>query len=146
MKLSTNKTVRLLAAGPLFYLSLVLLSLLDIAGCGSGSDRRAINGSISFAGQPVDRGQIQFAPVSTELGSASGAVIIDGAYEIPVEQGLLPGEYQVRIYWPEPAPPELKADQAPPKERIPAKYNVTTELSIEVKRDGANKFDFHLDE
>lgn len=67
-----------------------------------------------------------------------------GRYSVPAESGLLPGKYRVRVYWPEkivfkPGPNPL------PKERMPAKYNVQSELTVEVRQGGANTFDFAME-
>jgi len=37
-----------------------------------------------------------------------------------------------------------EASAPPPAERLPAKYNVNTELQVKVKQDDSNKFDFDL--
>lgn len=119
--------------------------LLIIAGCSRGHDGRcALGGSVSLASLPVDGGHIQFASLTANRASTSGAVIHKGRYSIPAENGLAPGKYRVRIYWPEkivfkPGPNPL------PKERIPAKYNVGSELTVEVQQGRSNNFDFAVE-
>ena len=119
--------------------------LLIVAGCGRGHDGRcSLGGSVSLASQPVDGGHIQFASLAGDRSTSSGAVIHGGRYSIPAEKGLTPGKYRVRIYWPEkivfkPGPNPL------PKERIPAKYNVGSELTVEVQQGRANNFDFTVE-
>ncbi len=120
--------------------------ILGAGGCGPRSNRRQISGTVTLDGQPVDRGNIEFAPISAEQPSASGAMVIAGKYTIPPRSGLAPGKYTVRIYWPVPLP----ADQSPnaprvvPRERVPAKYNVRSELTVEVRPGQPNTFNFDL--
>jgi hypothetical protein len=133
---------------------------LALPGCGrAGSDRCDVTGTVTLAGQPVDGGNIEFAPLEANLGSASGAMIQAGRYTIPSKTGLSPGKYRVRIYWAD-KPALLDADEsdAPPgaikmnpariphvKELIPTKYNVESQLTIEVHQGGGNTFDFALE-
>ena len=121
----------------------------------SGADRSAVSGSVTLAGQPVDGGSIDFAPSGVNQVSATGAMIFVGRYFVPCKNGLVPGKYCVRIYWPEkvdaeqvpkgpPGPPAKGSHIGLPKERIPAKYNIESELTVEVRQGGANTFDFPL--
>lgn len=114
-------------------------------GCGRGGvDRCAINGSVTMTGEPVDGGNIQFAPLTVGQGSASGAVVQAGRYSVPRESGLVAGKYRVRIYWPEKAGREQGPNVPLARERIPAKYNTGSELTVEVRQGSDNTFDFAL--
>ena len=123
---------------------LILLSAVLTLGCGRGDGRCAVSGSVTLGGQSVDAGSIQFAPMGENQASASGATIVAGHYSIGREGGLLPGEYRVRIYWPEKMTKEQGQGAALPKERVPAKYNINSELTREVQAGVENKFDFNL--
>ena len=122
----------------------LVLAVVAITGCGQDTDRRAVSGSVALGGQPVDRGSIQFAPMGDNQASASGAPIIGGKYSIGRDGGLLPGKYLVRIYWPEKNTIGQGRGVPVPKERIPAKYNVRSELTVEVRGGEDNTFDFSL--
>ncbi len=135
----------LLRAAVVWRLALLLGIALPAVGCGRGLDRCAVDGSVTFDGQPVDRGTIEFSPTAADQPSASGAVVQDGEYSIPRRTGLAPGKYRVRIYSPTPAPARQGPDVPPPVERIPANYNTKTELTVEVTPSGPNTFDFHMD-
>ena len=97
-----------------------------------------------MAGQTVDGGNIEFAPLDPNQASASGAMILGGHYTVPRERRLLPGKYRVRIYWPEKARVEQGPNVPVPKERIPVKYNAKSDLTAEVQPGKANILDFSL--
>jgi hypothetical protein len=125
-------------------LTLVVAALLA-AGCNrTDADRCSVSGSVTMAGQPVDGGNIQFAPLAANQPTASGAVILVGRYTVPKTSGLVPGKYRVRIYWPEKAGLEQNPKVPIPKERIPAQFNVHSELAIKVERGAPNSFDFSV--
>lgn len=142
-----------------FHHVLVIFAVaLLLCGCGSGRDphgRQAISGAVNFKGQPLDPGTIQFIASETGKDASAGALIREGRYQIPREQGLPPGTYRVVITSPEAnktdgpiMPPGHPGVKMPPlgTERIPAKYNRETTLTAEVTDGGANSFDFNLEE
>ncbi len=99
----------------------------------------------------MDKGSINFA--SPEAGGvSSGAVIQDGRYTIPVENGLPPGKYLVRIYASAKQPatevPKVPGPAGPaghPGQRIAAAYNEESTLFVEVpKGESACSFDFDV--
>jgi len=136
---------------------LTIAFTLLLCGCGPGRDphgRQAISGSVTFQGKPLAPGTIQFLPANANE-SGAGALIREGRYQIPREQGLSPGTYSVAITSPEEnttdppiSPPGHPGVKMPPpgKERIPARFNRDTKLSITVTDSGPNTFDFNLDE
>jgi hypothetical protein len=74
-------------------------------------------------------------------------LIVGGRYTVAAKQGLLPGTYRVSVFWPEPSkgPGLITGVSAPPRrERIPERYNVKSELTVEVRENTANRFDFDL--
>lgn len=140
----------------------LLLAMLAAAtvGCGDAAEnplgRKAVTGTVTLDGAPLDHGAISFQPDNV-LGTASsvnaGAMIEGGEYRIPADQGLLPGLYRVSITSPQPAAEPTDdpvqamnqaAQQQVAPDRIPAKYNVNSELSIEVKEDESSEFNFEL--
>ncbi|MDB5335429.1 MAG: hypothetical protein JWN70_1048 [Planctomycetaceae bacterium] len=148
---------------PSHILRWLVLSLLGVVatGCGGaeGVGRQPISGTVLMDGQPLDKGAINFQPY--EGGKhlvGSGAVIQNGTYSIPGAQGLTVGKYMVAI-----SAPETSAQSGPvsgqspedamkaaatagaAKERLPKKYNATTELMVDVTPSGPNKFDFKVD-
>ncbi|MGE3818568.1 MAG: hypothetical protein AB7I30_03985 [Isosphaeraceae bacterium] len=128
------------------------LPLLTFAACSSGDGlpREAVSGSITLDGKPVEKGFVSFLPENPELATQGGGSISAGSYQIPRAQGLVPGTYKVMIT--SAASEETKDDTnespgmppAPSKEGIPARYNVNTTLTAEIKAGGGNVVDFAL--
>ena len=133
----------LLPAGGLF------LGLMLLSGCGeSAGDRHAVKGTVTFKGQPLDQGRIEFSRSEKEA-PVTGANIENGKYTVPSLRGLPPGNYRVAIWSNEggkvPAADQLPGEPPPPsKERIPAKYNSQSTLKADVKS-GTDVLDFKLD-
>ncbi len=129
---------------------LLVLNSAALHGCGETKDphgRQAVSGTVTFQGKPLDHGRIQFLPPDN-TGLNAGALIRDGKYQIPREQGLVPGTYRVEINAPEqgappPGPPGADVVE-PARERIPPEFHRDSQRTIEVKADQANKFDFTI--
>jgi len=132
---------------------LLLCSPLSVAsGCGEPNPlgRRAVHGAVTFQGKPVDYGGIQFMPEDPQRGVSSGAMIEGGKYQIKTTDGLPPGSYKVMISSADQA--EKEKVEGPPgdertyaKERIPRKYNLQTELKVDVpKARGTYEANFEL--
>jgi hypothetical protein len=139
---------------PLVARCFVISTLLLFApGCGEPNPlgRRAVHGEVTFQGQPVDYGGIQFMPEDLQRGVSSGAMIEDGRYQIKTTDGLPPGNYKVMITAPDQKQKEIV--EGPPgeersvaRERIPKKYNLQTELKLEVpKARGSQEANFNLE-
>lgn len=69
---------------------------LSLTGCSKQPEHIAVSGWVTFHGQPLDQGFIEFAPLA-DTGLMSGAEIKEGHYSLPAEKGLSEGRYQVRI-------------------------------------------------
>ncbi len=130
---------------------LVLLPwLLAIClGCGVATDRLPLEGSVTFQDQPLEHGHVTFLTTSGPPGPVCGAIIRDGRFKIPTEQGLAPGTYRVLISSPDgvaPQTPEEIAAGASPRamERIPPEYNTESKLTAKVTSDGSNRFEFSI--
>lgn len=129
---------------PFGCLALCLVCLLA-TGC-SASTRRPIKGSVDYKGEPVN-GSITFLRSGVSVG---GGLIKNGAYDIPAEHGLEPGSYGVSISYPDGiakrTPEEIEAGaSARAAEKLPAKYNSATTLTLEVPASGPVVGDFRLD-
>src|SRR5262249_32721442 len=80
----------------------LLLTALVRAGCGGAPDdlpRQPVYGRVRLNGEPLAQGTIQFQPDGGPRAAAisGGALIQDGSYSIPRDQGLVPGHYKVSI-------------------------------------------------
>jgi hypothetical protein len=118
-----------------------------MSGCGEPPVGSVVKGTVTFNGQPLDQGSIEFSPAAGQK-TYSGGAIKDGQYSLPADQGLEPGLYDVRISSTEgksPATTEMPGEVAvPPKQRIPEEFNAKTTLKVEVKQGAENKFDFTI--
>jgi hypothetical protein len=79
-------------------------------------------------------------------------VISKGTYDIPQDQGLIPGTYKVMITSGDGRTPADTPDGLPgptganivSKELIPPEYNTKTNQEVTVASSGKNKFDFNI--
>ena len=122
------------------------------AGCGGGDGlpRQSVSGKVTFGGQPLEKGTIQFVPDDPNMKdpTSGGAPILDGSYAIGSEMGLVPGKYKVSISSPTGGAAQGDAPgsaSAMPKELIPSQYNTASTLSADVKAGQSNTFDFPLE-
>ena len=138
---------------------IVAITATMLLGCGPGNPlgRLPLSGEVTLNGEPVVLGSIQFEPTVSD-GLGSGARIDNGAFSVNAQQGLPPGRYLVRIYYPESQPPaeEVVAPPGPEsitaapagfttaRELIPPAYNVASEQYVDVAADGENRFVFHI--
>jgi hypothetical protein len=130
---------------------LLALAVLTLAGCGPRSDRLAVSGTVNLDGAPLDSGSILFTSVGGEKLVSAGAMIQDGAYQIPQAKGLLAGTYHVELNSPDhSATPAMDKGSADGRgipvvpDRIPAEYNLNSTQKVEVTPDGDNEFNFDI--
>src|SRR5690242_10743919 len=78
---------------------IALTCLLAAFGCDQQIPprRETLSGKVTLKGAPLDCGSIQFMPSQEGDHFGSGAVIANGRYFIPEEQGLPVGQYKVVI-------------------------------------------------
>jgi hypothetical protein len=127
--------------------------VLLLAGCAESTGGRVgVEGKVTLKGVPLDTGFVMFVPEAVG-GAATQAstMIANGEYRIPAPQGLFPGKYRVALSSGDGKTPASDPNAAPgptgnfaSKERIPAKYNTETTLSVEVKAGANNSFDFQV--
>jgi hypothetical protein len=130
------------------------LALAILAGCGPKSDRLRIHGTVALDGQPLDKGSIRFTPATPTSGEQSlsaGAMIRDGEFDIPQEQGLPPGTYRVSISSPDTSGKKVpySPGQGAPTimvapDRIPVSYNMNSEHTIDLEASGKHDFEFDI--
>lgn len=125
------------------------LVMVGILGCADSRPKRyRVAGRVTWQSRPLDQGAITFLGQDPALG-IGGAMITDGQYSIPAEQGLLPGRYKVMITSSDPKNRVVDPDSPPgylpvPKDRIQPKYNAQTTLTAEVKAEEHNVFNFEV--
>jgi len=122
------------------------LLVVAIAGC-SQSDipLAAVRGRITLDGQPLARAAIVLAPVGGKGGPAYAVTDENGNYEIAYthdRKGAVVGECVVRIKTGFQSVEDEEQKRERP-ERVPARYNKQTTLSINVQP-GGGPYDFDL--
>ena len=127
------------------WLLAMLLATCLAAGCAPRPV--AVRGEVKLDGLPLDEAAIRFSPAAG--GSRPvGAMVQQGAYEIPASEGLLPGDYRVEFM--DDPPLSVGHDQAKLKTRRPFPYRYTHEspLTVQVGNEhtsaGLARFDFEL--
>ena len=129
----------------------VLLTLAScLFGCGGDTGRASVSGTVTLDGEPVENGAITFVAMTGPEGP-TGANIVDGYYQIRKTQGPVAGRFRVEIRWPKPTGKKIPVMDGIPDsgmrdelaEAIPAKYNQTSVLEIEIQN-GKNLRDFEL--
>ena len=132
-------------------------ALLACWGCGDGAadglPRRAVSGSVTLDGKPLESGMISFDPDAADQPHpvSGGGMIQGGGYSIARADGLTPGLYRVSIRsgGRGAASAAGQAPGAPPrkgaaKDLVPEQYNAKSTLKAEVKDGGSARFDFDL--
>lgn len=120
----------------------IFLSCLN--GCGNSNPfgRIPINGAVTLDGIPIESGTIEFSPIAGKIGS--GGKITAGKYSLPLDKGLPPGDYIVRITSPIIPSATSNAGKIPGmepedvhlgKERVHARFNSKSELKVTVPAD-----------
>ena len=132
--------------------SLVLLSSLLLVGCGGGSARLPIAGSVTFDDAPIEEGSITFLPLDTEKQFTAGATITAGNYAVPAAQGLAPGKYRVEIKASRKTGKKIVDDMRRPPDNmvdeieqfVPAKFNTASTLVAEITAENNRSQNFEL--
>jgi len=122
---SYRQTMLLLAA---------MLVVSTLVGCGDGIERVNMSGKVTYAGQPVETGQIRFIPAPGTEAPLTVEQINGGRYDTSISGGVPVGKYQVAIrsYHPDdPAP--TGPDKPQRRQLLPAKYNSQSKLEVTVE-------------
>lgn len=122
------------------------LLVAGLVGCGGGSGRSGVQGTVSYGGEPVDNGTIGFVGAD---GARANGPIVDGKYSLDAERGPAPGKNKVEIYWNKktgkkiPTPGDADVMMEETKQLLPDRYNTKTELTADITT-SSNKVDFDL--
>lgn len=129
-----------------FNLSLLLVAA-GLSGCSSNSGV-AVEGQVTYAGEPLDVGTITFLPASGD-GVKGGGLIENGQYKVEQKLGLAAGQHRVEIRWSKATGKKSKnefgEEIAVRQEGLPNKYHSDSTLTAELKS-GENVLDFKLEE
>lgn len=128
---------------------MVLATLICFSGCGEqGPKLYRVSGTVAYDGNPIAEGEIRFSPFNGQ-GRPDSGKITAGEYELKVTAG----KKRIKIYAASndpalvgPPPPDMpKGGVNPPRDYIPEKYNVESELSVEVEPKNGQSFPFELE-
>jgi hypothetical protein len=134
-----SATPCLLATARVFGLAAV--AVLAAAGCSNQPKLYPVSGTVTFDGQPVETGDILFISAAGDRGP-DAAKIADGKYTVQTTAGTKRVEVSAsRI---RPGGAKGAGGEPVPEEYIPARYNIESQLTAEVKAEGSNTFDFAL--
>ncbi|MEO2046129.1 MAG: hypothetical protein ABGX16_06090 [Pirellulales bacterium] len=124
--------------------SLLLVGLTGISGCGPVDGRLAISGLVTVDGKPLDGAAINFRPALGSSGHSSGGPVQAGNFRVSAEKGLMPGTYRVTII-------AMKKTgrmiEDPQKGRVPELVQVKFQKlpgEVNVIAGDANEFQFKL--
>jgi hypothetical protein len=79
------------------------LGLLTVLGCGDNTGlakRYPVSGKVTYKGEHVAKGRIDFIPVKAAEGRSATGDIVDGSYTLTTAEkndGALPGSYKVTV-------------------------------------------------
>ena len=126
-----------------------VVCLLVLAGCGQGSQRQSLEGTVTLDGQPLSEGSITFRPQEGTSGPTAGGKISEGHFRILPEQGTFAGTFRVEITASRKTGKKLKDHRTGEMhdeitQFPPARYNRQSELSAKVQAAGPNRFEFTL--
>ena len=133
---------------------LIVTASLGLPGCGNsgGLEKVTVEGAVTFDGQPITNGEIQFHPTEGTMGPVSGAPIVDGRYRVEAKGGVPVGKHIVRIeaYGGSGggSSDEMITSGRSPGGRtnyLPPKYHHHSQLTLDVTGDrSVMTHDFHL--
>src|SRR5689334_2705347 len=116
-------------------LSLLVAAVVAAVGC-SGTKRVAVEGTITYDGNPIAIGTITFLP-EFENGIKAGGRVENGRYQLGAAFGLAPGPHRVEVRWAKPTGKKYKNEFGEEFDRtqegLPDKYHANTILKADVK-------------
>ena len=112
-----------------------LLLFVTSLGCSSGNgeiERYAIDGTVTYEGQPVPYGTISLIPDADQGNSGPGStgIIEEGKFQIPANRGIVGGPYRATING-QKTRPEQVGEGPPNAEVLFEQYEVSIKLPAE---------------
>lgn len=127
------------------YVRAVSICVVCFLTLGCGPSQATLSGTVHLDGQPLADGQLRLEGVEANS-EADATTIVNGAYKI----SIAPGKYKVQLNASRQVGERLAYEGAQDSPKIPLmesiipeKYNVRTELSVELTA-GAHQKDFQL--
>jgi hypothetical protein len=129
---------------------LTVVLVLVLPGCSRGPTR-GVSGEVSFKGEKIKEGSIEFIPTEGTGGPSVGSPIRDGTYDIPAPKGpLADGTYIVQLRAVRdtgkfPPGPRYAKSMTIHLQIFPEEYNAKSKLKVKIDPNAnPNRFDYHL--
>jgi hypothetical protein len=123
-------------------------ALLALPGCSKSKLGAEVEGTVTLDGNPCGPGVVVFAPVDGKNNPATGAIQLDGAYELRTNRtvGANPGHYRVSVtVYDQPEVKPGERSTVAPKLVTPTKYADITTSGLEFDvQPGDNSIDLKL--
>lgn len=121
---------------------------VTVAGCGrSGIDRYAVSGNVTYQSKPIPVGYVKFEPDSSKgnKGPGAGVPLVDGAFTLPSERGIVGGPHIVTISGNDGIETVINGERAPEGKPLFSRYQTNfdfpkqdTEWNFEVPESAAS--------
>lgn len=128
-------------------LSIVGCLAVTLGSCSKKDERFEIRGEVTHQSEPIVEGKILFMPVDESRPQAI-AKIVDGEYKTAAPGGVFPGAYKVQVFGYRGTGKvqdlgELHGEQEQQIQYLPAKFNHSTELTLQISSD-ESEYNFDL--
>ena len=115
--------------------AVVLLSLTAGCGAGDGVSRGAVEGSVTFKGEPLADGVIRFIPTGDTTGPMTEAKIKDGGFRLSQAEGPCVGTNRIEVFSFVKTGKKIRNEGVETEEVrqiIPPQYNTKTTLNAAI--------------
>ena len=119
----------------------IMVILVALAGCHREPPTYRVTGRITWNGEPIPEGVINFIAEDMSIAPDS-AKIVNGRYDARVKAG----RKKIEVYAHREKKLNTVMNQGEREGYIPAKFNALSTTIREVKANGENQFDFSLSE
>ena len=113
------------------WITISVLSAIFIGGCSHGPPMGDVRGRVTVNGQPLKEGAVRFMPVNGDK-PATGGSIRDGSFRVLVPVAKQRVEIAANEIDQQKTPPNATADEIVMKRLVPERYNIRSELILDV--------------
>jgi hypothetical protein len=130
--------------------------LCALCGCNKPYSVAQVSGRVTLDGKPLPKASITFVPMATKENIAPGPTATaitdaDGRYVLTVDKdtpGAVVGRCRIFVTtrFTDPPPPDQDGGLPVrmPRDKVPDRYNVRTDLTFDVPAGGTDRADFEL--
>jgi len=113
------------------WIALSVVAAMFVAGCSKGPAMADVHGRVTVNGQPLAEGAIRFIPLDGNA-PATGGSIRDGSFQVQVPVAKQRVEIAANVIDQEKTPLNATADEIIMKALVPERYNLQSELTLDV--------------